>query len=117
MFNQSASSFLLTCDSPGFYPSSALLDGRSRKYPTSAGRGSRPSQRRRCASIAPRSALVHWRLEVHTVKHLRALHDRITAIGFAGAALSVGLITVSFWYEVIARYFLAAPTVWAYAVA
>ena len=46
-----------------------------------------------------------------------ALHDRITAIGFAGAALSVGLIAVSFWYEVVARYFLAAPTVWAYAVA
>jgi len=54
---------------------------------------------------------------VHTVKYLRALHDRITAIGFAGAALSVGVITVSFWYEVVARYFLAAPTVWAYAVA
>ena len=54
---------------------------------------------------------------MRTVRHLRALHDRITAIGFAGAALSVGLIVVSFWYEVVARYFLAAPTVWAYAVA
>jgi C4-dicarboxylate transporter DctQ subunit len=54
---------------------------------------------------------------VHTVNHLRALHDRLTAIGFAGAALSVGLIIVSFWYEVFVRYFLAAPTVWAYAVA
>jgi TRAP-type C4-dicarboxylate transport system permease small subunit len=54
---------------------------------------------------------------VRTVKHLRSLHERITAIGFAGAGLSVGLIVVSFWYEVIARYFLAAPTVWAYAVA
>jgi TRAP-type C4-dicarboxylate transport system permease small subunit len=51
------------------------------------------------------------------VDRLRALHDRVTAIGFAGAAISVGLITFSFWYEVIARYFLAAPTVWAYAVA
>jgi TRAP-type C4-dicarboxylate transport system permease small subunit len=51
------------------------------------------------------------------VHHLRALHDRITAIGFAGAAISVGVIVVSFWYEVVARYFLAAPTVWAYAVA
>jgi TRAP-type C4-dicarboxylate transport system permease small subunit len=54
---------------------------------------------------------------VRTVDHLRGLHDRITAIGFAGAALSVGLIVVAFWYEVVARYFLAAPTVWAYAVA
>lgn len=27
------------------------------------------------------------------------------------------MITVAFWYEVVARYFLAAPTVWAYAVA
>ena len=51
------------------------------------------------------------------MKHLGSLHDRITAIGFAGAALSVGVIVVSFWYEVVARYFLAAPTVWAYAVA
>jgi C4-dicarboxylate transporter DctQ subunit len=51
------------------------------------------------------------------VRHLRALHDRVTAIGFAGAALSVAIIIVSFWYEVVARYFLAAPTVWAYAVA
>jgi TRAP-type C4-dicarboxylate transport system permease small subunit len=54
---------------------------------------------------------------VHTVRRLRALHDRLTAIGFAGAALSVAIICVSFWYEVVARYFLAAPTVWAYAVA
>jgi TRAP-type C4-dicarboxylate transport system permease small subunit len=48
---------------------------------------------------------------------LRGLHDRITALGFAGAALSVGVIVVAFWSEVVARYFLAAPTVWAYAVA
>lgn len=51
------------------------------------------------------------------VQQLRQLHDRITALGFAGAALSVGVIVVSFWCEVVARYFLAAPTVWAYAVA
>ncbi len=56
-------------------------------------------------------------MPVRTVNALRALHDRITRIGFAGAALSVGVITVAFWYEVVARYFLAAPTVWAYAVA
>jgi TRAP-type C4-dicarboxylate transport system permease small subunit len=51
------------------------------------------------------------------VNPLRALHDRITAVGFAGSALCVGIIVISFWYEVVARYFLAAPTVWAYAVA
>jgi TRAP-type C4-dicarboxylate transport system permease small subunit len=48
---------------------------------------------------------------------LRRLHDRLTAAGFAGAAACVALITVSFWYEVVARYFFDAPTIWAYAVA
>jgi TRAP-type C4-dicarboxylate transport system permease small subunit len=54
---------------------------------------------------------------VHVVRKLKELHDRMTALGFAGAALSVVLIVVSFWCEVVARYFLATPTVWAYAVA
>jgi TRAP-type C4-dicarboxylate transport system permease small subunit len=45
------------------------------------------------------------------------LHDRVTAAGFAGGAGCVGVIAVSFWYEVAARYFFAAPTDWAYAVA
>lgn len=45
---------------------------------------------------------------------LLRLHDRITAVGFAGAAASVGLITLAFWYEVTARYFFNAPTSWAY---
>jgi TRAP-type C4-dicarboxylate transport system permease small subunit len=51
------------------------------------------------------------------MRSLRELHDRITALGFAGAALSVCVIVVAFWYEVVARYFLAAPTVWAFALA
>jgi TRAP-type C4-dicarboxylate transport system permease small subunit len=51
------------------------------------------------------------------VNWLARLHDRITAVGFAGGALSVGLITVAFWYEVVARYFFNAPTTWAYDVA
>ena len=48
---------------------------------------------------------------------LGAIHDRITAAGFAGGALSVALITAAFWYEVVARYFFNAPTSWAYDVA
>jgi TRAP-type C4-dicarboxylate transport system permease small subunit len=50
-------------------------------------------------------------------ERLCALHDRLTVAGFAGAGACVGLITVSFWYEVVARYFFGAPTIWAYAVA
>lgn len=45
---------------------------------------------------------------------LRAFHDRLTLTGFAGGALCVGFIAVSFWYEVVARYFFNAPTNWAY---
>ncbi len=45
---------------------------------------------------------------------LRNVHDRVTAVGFAGGALSVAVIAGSFWYEVTARYFFNAPTNWAY---
>ncbi len=48
---------------------------------------------------------------------LRRSHDRLTDIGFAGSAAFVGVITVSFWYEVVARYFFSAPTIWAYDIA
>jgi TRAP-type C4-dicarboxylate transport system permease small subunit len=48
---------------------------------------------------------------------LGRLHDRVTAAGFAGGAACVGVIAVSFWYEVAARYFFSSPTDWAYAVA
>jgi TRAP-type C4-dicarboxylate transport system permease small subunit len=51
------------------------------------------------------------------VDRLCALHDRLTAAGFAGAGACVALIIVSFWYEVVARYFFDAPTIWAYAIA
>lgn len=51
------------------------------------------------------------------MRELRSIHDRITTWGFAGAAFCVGAIALSFWYEVISRYFLARPTVWAYEVA
>lgn len=51
------------------------------------------------------------------VQRLCRIHDRLTVVGFAGGAASVGVITLSFWYEVVARYFFSAPTVWAYDVA
>lgn len=44
---------------------------------------------------------------------LAGLHDRITAIGFALAGTALATIVVSFCYEVVARYFFAAPTEWA----
>lgn len=51
------------------------------------------------------------------MQHLKDLHDRITSAGFAGSALCVVVIILTFWFEVAARYFFAAPTVWAYALA
>lgn len=44
-------------------------------------------------------------------------HDRLTSIGFAGGATFVAVIAISFWYEVVARYFFNAPTAWAYDLA
>jgi TRAP-type C4-dicarboxylate transport system permease small subunit len=43
-------------------------------------------------------------------------HDRVTAAGFVVAAGLIGVIAASFCYEVVARYFFAAPTSWSYAV-
>jgi len=51
------------------------------------------------------------------VQRLCRIHDQLTVVGFAGAAAAVGVIALSFWYEVVARYFFSAPTVWAYDVA
>jgi TRAP-type C4-dicarboxylate transport system permease small subunit len=42
------------------------------------------------------------------------LHDAVTAASFAAAAACVAVITGSFAYEVVARYFFGAPTSWAY---
>lgn len=44
---------------------------------------------------------------------LARLHDRITSIGFALAALALAVIVTSFCFEVVARYFFSAPTEWA----
>ena len=45
---------------------------------------------------------------------LAKLHDAITSASFAAAAACVAVITGSFAYEVVARYFFGAPTSWAY---
>jgi TRAP-type C4-dicarboxylate transport system permease small subunit len=47
---------------------------------------------------------------------LAVWHDRVTAVGFVAATMLVGVIAASFCYEVVARYFFAAPTSWSYAV-
>ncbi len=44
---------------------------------------------------------------------LAAAHDAVTRAGFIGAALCLAVITGSYCYEIVARYFFSAPTVWA----
>jgi TRAP-type C4-dicarboxylate transport system permease small subunit len=44
---------------------------------------------------------------------LANLHDAVTSLSFAAAALVLAAIAVSFCYEVAARYFFGAPTSWA----
>jgi C4-dicarboxylate transporter DctQ subunit len=44
---------------------------------------------------------------------LAALHDRLTTFSFGAAMLALAIIAISFCYEVVARYFFNAPTVWA----
>ena len=46
-------------------------------------------------------------------RRLADLHDAITAASFAGSAIVLAAIALSFCYEVVARYFFAAPTSWA----
>lgn len=51
------------------------------------------------------------------LQRLGKIHDALTAISFAGGAACVGFIALAFWYEVVARYFLNAPTSWTHEVA
>src|SRR5687767_2171950 len=46
-------------------------------------------------------------------RKLVGLHDAITAASFAASAIVLAAIAFSFCYEVVARYFFAAPTSWA----
>jgi TRAP-type C4-dicarboxylate transport system permease small subunit len=48
------------------------------------------------------------------LKLLARILDAVTSAGFAAAAACVAIITFSFAYEVVARYFFGAPTSWAY---
>lgn len=40
-------------------------------------------------------------------------HDRLTSVSFSAAMLALAIIALSFCYEVVARYFFNAPTIWA----
>jgi TRAP-type C4-dicarboxylate transport system permease small subunit len=55
--------------------------------------------------------------KARAMRFLYTIHDGVTRASFAGAAASVAVIVLAFWYEVSSRYFLEAPTVWAYAIA
>jgi TRAP-type C4-dicarboxylate transport system permease small subunit len=46
-------------------------------------------------------------------RRLAGLHDAITRVSFAAAALVLAAIAISFCYEVAARYLVNAPTSWA----
>ena len=46
-----------------------------------------------------------------------AAHDRLTTAGYVLAGAMLAIIAGSFCYEVVARYFFGAPTVWANAIA
>lgn len=48
---------------------------------------------------------------------LPAVHDAISRTTFVAAMLALSVIATSFCYEVVARYFFNAPTVWASPVA
>jgi TRAP-type C4-dicarboxylate transport system permease small subunit len=48
-----------------------------------------------------------------TWRQVLLLHDAVTRISFAAAAIVLALIAVSFSFEVVARYFFGAPTSWA----
>jgi TRAP-type C4-dicarboxylate transport system permease small subunit len=44
---------------------------------------------------------------------LANLHDRLSSLSFAAAMCALSVIAASFCYEVGARYFFNAPTIWA----
>ncbi len=48
---------------------------------------------------------------------LAAVHDATSRLTFSAAMLALAVIASSFCYEVVARYFFNAPTVWASPVA
>lgn len=50
------------------------------------------------------------------LKTVLAVHDSVTRAGFVGGVICVALIAASYCYEVAARYFFNAPTVWANAL-
>ncbi|MEQ1956664.1 TRAP transporter small permease [Mesorhizobium sp. CN2-181] len=44
---------------------------------------------------------------------LAAIHDRLSRAGFAIAAVVLMVMTISYCFEVVSRYFFNSPTIWA----
>lgn len=40
------------------------------------------------------------------------VHDAITKVGYIVSALFLVVIVITYWFEVVARYFFSAPTLW-----
>jgi TRAP-type C4-dicarboxylate transport system permease small subunit len=51
--------------------------------------------------------------DVGPAGRLASIHDRLSGLSFAAAMCALSVIAVSFCYEVAARYFFNAPTIWA----
>lgn len=47
------------------------------------------------------------------VKHLTRLHDGVTWLSYIGGTIALGVIVVSYCYEVLVRYIFNSPTTWA----
>jgi C4-dicarboxylate transporter, DctQ subunit len=50
---------------------------------------------------------------MRALRRLAVLHDGLSRAGFMLAACILGFISVAYCYEVVARYFFNAPTIWA----
>lgn len=47
------------------------------------------------------------------LRRLASLHDHVTKLGLSLGASAIVVLVLSYWYEITARYFFAAPTTWA----
>lgn len=46
------------------------------------------------------------------VTAIRRFHDLVTRFGFLLSAFALAMILLTYWFEVVARYFFGAPTLW-----
>jgi TRAP-type C4-dicarboxylate transport system permease small subunit len=65
--------------------------------------------------MADETGPAHARSRAGTL--LAAIHDRVSEISFNAACVALAAIALCYCYEVVSRYFFAAPTVWANPVA